>query len=43
MGEKRHAYKVLVIKADGGRLFRRPVLRWDANVKITVTLSLANT
>jgi hypothetical protein len=34
MGEKRHAYRVLVGKPERTRPLRRPRLRWKDNIKV---------
>jgi hypothetical protein len=34
MGESTDAYRVLVVKPEGGRPFGRPRRRWEDNVKI---------
>jgi hypothetical protein len=34
MGEKRNAYRMLVVKPEGKRPLGRPRLRWVANIKI---------
>jgi len=33
MGERRDAYRVLVGKAEGKKLLRRPRRRWENNIK----------
>jgi hypothetical protein len=33
MGEMRNAYKILVENYEGKRLLRRPMRRWDDNIK----------
>jgi hypothetical protein len=33
-GERRGAYRVLVGKPEGGRIFGRPRRRWEDNIKI---------
>ena len=35
-GERRGAYRVLVIKPEGNRPLGRPMHRWEANVKVQV-------
>jgi hypothetical protein len=34
MGEKRNAYRILVVKPEGKRLLRRPRPRWVDNIKM---------
>jgi hypothetical protein len=34
MGEKRGAYRVLVRKSEGKGPFRRPISRWEDNIKV---------
>jgi hypothetical protein len=34
MGEKRNAYKILVVKPEGKRPLGRPRRRWENNIKI---------
>jgi hypothetical protein len=34
MGERRHAYRILVGKPDGKRLLGRPRRRWVDNIKM---------
>ena len=34
MGEKSGVYRVLVVKPEGKRLFRRPRRRWEDNIKM---------
>jgi len=34
MGEKSGVYRVLVVKPEGKRLFRRPRRRWDDNIEM---------
>lgn len=36
MGYMRNAYKVLVGKRDGKRIFRKPRLKWEYNIEIDV-------
>jgi hypothetical protein len=33
-GEKRNAYRILVVKPEGKRLIGRPICRWVDNIKI---------
>jgi len=34
MGERRGAYRVLVVKSEGKRPFRRPRRRWEDNIEM---------
>jgi hypothetical protein len=36
MGERRVAYRVLVVKSEGKRPLRRPRNRWEDNIKTDV-------
>jgi hypothetical protein len=33
-GEKRHAYRIFVVKPEGKRPLRRPRRRWENNIKM---------
>jgi hypothetical protein len=34
MGEMRNVYKILVRKPEGKRPFRRPMCRWEDNIRM---------
>jgi hypothetical protein len=38
MGEKRNAYKVLVVKPKGKRLLGCPRRRWEGNIKVDLNV-----